>query len=148
MESRDVKSAHPHTVRVAGVSPDSSLEAVAGWVDIDVQLVVTAATVGSRSTVFGITTFPPGARQQKIHRHLYSEEVEYLLEGSGIAGVGDDDVEMQAGAVTFAAADEWHGFENTSATERALMVWCYEGAARLEDARHVQEDPGGGEPNR
>lgn len=39
----------------------------------------------------------------------------------------------------FAGANEYHGFVNTSQTERAVMVWCYGGAASLEEAGYVRE---------
>jgi hypothetical protein len=36
-------------------------------------------------------------------------------------------------------ADDYHGFYNTSEAERAVMVWCYGGAASLEEAGYVRE---------
>jgi hypothetical protein len=34
---------------------------------------------------------------------------------------------------------EAHGFWNTSETERAVLIWCYGGAASLEEAGYVYE---------
>ena len=89
-------------------------------------------------TVFGITIFPPGAKHD-IHRHPNAEETEYIVEGHGIARVGEDDVEMGPGDIVFVKADDYHGFYNTSETERAVMIWCYGGAASLEQAGYVRE---------
>jgi len=73
--------AHPQEVRIGDVRADPNLRGDEGWVGMDVQRIVTRNTVGSRQTVFGITTFPPGARHD-IHSHQHAEEVEYLIEGA------------------------------------------------------------------
>lgn len=129
-------SEHPHKVQISNVAADPNLHQDDGWVDMSVQWVITRSTVGARQTVFGITTFPPGARHD-IHSHEHAEEVEYLIEGSGIARIGDVNVDMKAGEVVFVAKDEAHGFWNTSQTDAAVMIWCYGGAASLEDAGYV-----------
>ena len=46
-----------------------------------------------------------------IHRYPNAEETEYIVEAHGI---------------------------HTSASERAVMVWCYGGAARLAEAGYVR----------
>jgi quercetin dioxygenase-like cupin family protein len=132
---------HPQKIVVASVPADDTLTAEGGWLDMGVQWIVTRDRVpAARHTVFGITTFPPGARHA-IHRHPHAEEVEYLIEGAGIARIGDAEVVMRAGEVVFVAADEAHGFWNTSDTDPAVMVWCYGGAASLTDAGYVTEEP-------
>lgn len=131
---------HPQKVTVEQFSADGTLRAEDGWIDMSVKWLITSQTVGSRMTVFGITVFPPGARHE-IHRHPNAEETEYLIEGQGIARVGDDDVEVSAGDILFAGVNEYHGFINTSESERAVMVWCYGGAASLADAGYVPEPP-------
>jgi quercetin dioxygenase-like cupin family protein len=135
-DNGEVVAEHPQKVQIGNVISDQSLSPEDGWVNMDVQWIVTHATVGSRQTVFGITTFPPGARHD-IHNHPHAEEVEYLIEGSGIARIGDANVAVQAGEVVFVAENEAHGFWNTSETDRAVMIWCYGGAASLDDAGYV-----------
>lgn len=138
-ENLNVMREHPQKIPVAAIPPDQSLTADDGWKDMGVQWIITRDNVpAARHTVFGITTFPPGARHD-IHRHPHAEEVEYLIEGAGIARVGDSDVSMRAGDVIFVAENESHGFWNTSATERAVMIWCYGGASSLADAGYVTE---------
>lgn len=132
---------HPQKVRVDRVAADPTLAAASGWVDMAVQWIVTRETVGADRTVFGITTFPPGARHD-VHRHPHAEEVEYLVEGEGLARVGDVEVRMRAGDVVVAKAGELHGFWNTSETERAVLIWCYGGAASLDEAGYVYEPDG------
>jgi quercetin dioxygenase-like cupin family protein len=129
---------HPRKIRVSEVRPDSTLEADQGWVDMAVQWIVTRHTVGSERTVFGITTMPPGGRHE-IHRHPHAEEVEYLVAGEALARVDDVDVRMRPGDVIFVHANEMHGLWNTSRTEPAVVVWCYGGAASLEEAGYVHE---------
>jgi len=125
-------------VRVDSFAPDGTLKAEEGWVNMNVKFLVTRETVGSSQTVFGITIFPPGAKHD-IHRHPNAEETEYIVEGHGIARVGADDVEMGPGDIVFVQPDDYHGFYNTSETERAVMVWCYGGAASLAEAGYVRE---------
>lgn len=129
---------HPRKIRVSDVAADSTLEASQGWVDMAVQWIVTRHTVGAERTVFGITTIPPGGRHD-IHRHPHAEEVEYLVQGEALARVDDVDVRMRAGDVIFVKANEMHGLWNTSETESAVVVWCYGGAASLQEAGYVHE---------
>jgi quercetin dioxygenase-like cupin family protein len=102
---------------------------------MDVRWLVTRDSVGATKTVFGVTIFPPGARHE-IHRHPNAEEVEYLTSGHGIAYVGEDAIELGPGEAVFVPLNAYHGFENTSAGE-TVMVWCYAGAASLEEAGFV-----------
>ena len=135
-EDGEVVTEHPQKVQIGSVIADPSLSADDGWVNMDVQWIITRSTVGSRQTVFGVTTFPPGARHD-IHNHPHAEEVEYLIEGSGIARIGNANVAVKAGEVVFVAENEAHGFWNTSETDRAVMIWCYGGAASLDDAGYI-----------
>jgi quercetin dioxygenase-like cupin family protein len=135
---RQIVDTHPQKVRVADIKPSDSHTPEDGWVDMAVQWVITAASGNAERTVLGITTFPPGGRHD-IHRHPHAEEVEYLVEGEGIARVGDVDVRMTAGDVVVARPGEAHGFWNTSETDRAVLIWCYSGAASLEEAGYVYE---------
>lgn len=132
---------HPQKVRVVDI-PNGSHRADEGWINMKVQWVITKTSGGSESSVFGITTFPPGSRHD-IHRHKSAEEIEYLISGEGIARIGDADVAMVPGDVVIAKKNESHGFWNTSATEDAVLLWFYAGAADLEEAgyEHRPEAP-------
>jgi len=134
----DIHKSHPMKVHVESFAADGSLKAEDGWIDMNVKFLITDDSVGSQQTVFGITIFPPGAKHD-IHRHPNAEETEYIVEGHGVARVGEDDVAMGPGDIVFVPANGYHGFYNSSDTERAVMVWCYGGAASLEQAGYVTE---------
>lgn len=133
-----VHDSHAMKVHVDSFEADGSLKAEDGWVDMNVKFLITKDSVGAQHSVFGITVFPPGAKHD-IHRHPHAEETEYIVEGHGIARVGDDDVAMGPGDIVFVPANDYHGFYNTSDTERAVMIWTYGGAATLAEAGYVQE---------
>ena len=139
---RPVHDKHPGKVQVdelgaaGGAQPEAGKP---GWIDMDVRWLVTRQTVGADDTVFGVTYFPPGSHHE-IHRHEHAEEVEYLIQGQGVARVGEDDVAMGVGDAVFVPRNDYHGFRNTSETETAVMVWCYAGAASLEEAGYITEE--------
>jgi quercetin dioxygenase-like cupin family protein len=138
VNERPVVDTHPQKVRLADVPSSNSHREDEGWINMAVQWVITRASGGSEQTVFGVTTFPPNARHD-IHRHPHAEEIEYLVEGEGLARIGDVDVRMEPGDVVVAHQGEAHGFRNTSDTQRAVLVWCYGGAASLEEAGYVYD---------
>jgi len=65
------------------VDVDDSLAADDGWHDLAVRWLITGDSVGSRSTVVGLSVFPPGAKHD-LHRHPNAEEWEFVLRGKGI----------------------------------------------------------------
>jgi quercetin dioxygenase-like cupin family protein len=130
---------HRYKVSLAGTPADPGIPE-RGWVDMDVRWLVTGESVGAKQTVFGVTSFPPGARHE-IHRHPNAEEVEYLVSGHGVAYVDDDAIDLGPGEAVFVPQNSYHGFENTSNAE-VVMAWLYAGASSLEAAGFVtrQED--------
>src|SRR3982074_1357663 len=138
---RRVVDSHPQKLRVPDVAPTLSRRAREGGMNREVEWVITRERGGAEKSVFGITTFPPNARHD-IHRHGNAEEIEYLIEGQGLARVGDVDVRMSPGDVVVAHPGEAHGFTNTSSTERAVLLWFYGGAANLEQAGYVYDPDG------
>lgn len=137
MSESKALSEHPMKVTVADTPGDPALKADDGWIDMDVKWLVTSGNVGAENSVFGLTVFPPGAKHD-VHRHPNAEEVEYIVSGSGVAQVGEDDVEISAGELVFVPANEYHGFHNTSDGE-TVMVWTYAPAASLEEAGYVRK---------
>ena len=137
--NRIVHDEHPMKVHVDAFAADGTLRAEDGWVNMNVKFLITRETVQAERTVFGITIFPPGAMHD-IHRHPRAEETEYIIEGHGVARVGADDVAMGPGDIVFVKTNDDHGFHNTSQTERAVMVWCYGGAASLSEAGYVRAE--------
>jgi quercetin dioxygenase-like cupin family protein len=134
--SDGVHDLHPMKVSDDSIESEGTLKADDGWIDMNVKFLITRDSVNSQQTVFGITVFPPGAKHD-IHRHPHAEVTEYIVEGHGVARVGDDDVSMRPGDVVFVPTNEYHGFLISSTSERAVMVWCYGGAASLEQAGYI-----------
>jgi quercetin dioxygenase-like cupin family protein len=134
----DTVKSHKYKLPLDAVPVDSTLSADTGWSDMAVQWIVTKETVGATDHVLGLTVFPPGARHHH-HRHPNCEEAQYLLRGSGIARVGDADIEQGPGDTVFVPRNEWHGFWNNT-DEETVMLWTYGGAASLEEAGYVRQD--------
>jgi quercetin dioxygenase-like cupin family protein len=133
---------HRFKLPLADVPVDTSLTAQNGWSDMSVQWIVTKDTVGAAHHVVGLTVFPPGSRHHH-HRHPNAEEAQYLVKGSGVARVGDVDIEQGPGDTVFVPRDEWHGFWNNT-DEETVMLWTYGGAASLEEAGYIREENGAG----
>src|ERR1700743_2074143 len=125
-------SEHRFKIPLADVPIDDVHDASTGWENMQVRWIVTKDTVGSPDHAGGMTLFPPGARPRH-HRHPNAEEVEYLIKGSGIARVGDVDIEQGPGDTVYVPRNEVHGFWNNT-DEETVMIWTYGGAASLADA--------------
>lgn len=78
---------------------------------------MTRESVNSDSHVVGLTVFPPGARHHH-HRHPNAEEAQYLIKGSGIARVGDVDIEHGPGDTVFVPRGEATGSGTTPTRTR------------------------------
>jgi len=78
---------------------------------------------GSESMINGITTIPPlGAIP--LHYHNCEESV-LVLSGSGIAVVGDRQLAVQSGDVTWIPKNLPHQFRNNSDIEAMRIFWTY-----------------------
>jgi quercetin dioxygenase-like cupin family protein len=127
---------HPFKKRVSEFPVDDTLRKEDGWDGIDVQWLITSDSVGTTDHVLGYTVIHPGGAHHK-HRHPNAEEAQYLVQGAGVALVGDTEIEQQAGEVVFVPKGEWHGWRCTS-EEPAVMLWTYGGATNLETAGYVR----------
>lgn len=134
-------SQHKYKLPLDEVPVDSTLTADTGWAEMAVQWIVTKDTVGATDHVVGLTVFPPGARHHH-HRHPNAEEAQYLIKGSGIARVGEDDIEQGPGDTVFVPKNEIHGFYNNT-DEETVMIWTYGGATSLEEAGYVRAEEEG-----
>lgn len=123
-------------VRSSEVSPDATLSADRGWVEMEVRWLVSRETVGAEQTVIGRTVLRPGSKHD-IHKHPHAEEWEYVISGSAIKHIGDQSVVLEAGDVAFVPMNVYHGLENASSTEPVVTIWGYSGAASLEQAGYI-----------
>lgn len=128
-----------YVISSGAVTPDGTLTADDGWVDMEVRWLITADTVGSEKTVVGRTVLRPGAKHD-IHRHANAEEWEYVLSGSAIKHIGDEQVNLSTGDIVFVPAGVYHGLENASTTDPVVTIWGYSGAATLETAGYELPD--------
>ena len=66
----------------------------------------------------------PGKSNYPYHYHNYSEEIFYIISGSGILETPDGDIPIKAGNVIFcpAGADGAHRITNTSTTEPLCYI--------------------------
>ena len=139
-----VREQSPFKIVPASVDPDRTLREDRGWRKMDVQWLITDKTVGSKLTVVGRTTMPPGVKaQHALHRHPNAEEWEIVLQGVGLKHVGDQSFLLQPGELAFVPRDVYHGLENPSPTETLVTLWGYCGASSLEEAGYIipEDDP-------
>jgi oxalate decarboxylase/phosphoglucose isomerase-like protein (cupin superfamily) len=122
--------------RAVDVPVDATLDTGEGWHELRVRWLVTNELMGSEKTVVGYSVFPPGARHD-LHRHPNAEEWEFVLSGSGVKRVGDQNVEISEGDIVFTPQNQFHGVANTSETDTLTTIWGYCGAGSLEDAGYV-----------
>lgn len=125
-------SEHKFKIPLASVPVDEENTEATGWENMAVKWIVTRDTVGAESHVLGLTVFPPGSRHHP-HRHPNAEEAQFLIKGSGIARVGDTELEQSAGDTVYVPRGATHGFWNNT-DEETVMIWTYGGAASLAEA--------------
>ena len=130
--------AHRYKLPLESIPVDQVNDESTGWDNMVVRWIVTKDTVGSTDHVVGMTVFPPGSRHH-FHRHPNAEEAQYIISGSGIARLGDVDIQQREGDTVFVPRNEIHGFWNNADTD-CVMIWTYGGAASLEDAGFVRVD--------
>ena len=66
--------------------------------------------------------FEPG-QQQKVHAHVGSDKVYYVLEGCGTFHIGGESKELQANSAVMAPSGVEHGVTNTSNERLVLLVY-------------------------
>ena len=76
---------------------------------------------------------PPGASVGR-HHHVSTEEVYYILEGSGVMTVGDESRAVSAGDAVFIPRDHAHTLTNTGHSPLTLLLVC--GPAYTYDDHH------------
>ena len=71
------------------------------------------------------------------HRLDHCEELYYVISGRGVAGAGEDRVEVRGGHVHHIPKGVERFICNTSATEPLELIGVYTGAGSLEEAGYV-----------
>ncbi len=105
-----------------------------GWSITDFRLPIGKHN-GSSTTVFRARFFP-GAVHKK-HRHDNCEEIYYIISGHGLAGAGDDRVEVRGGHFHYIPPGVEHWLSNLSDTEPIEAIGLYIGSGSVEDTGYV-----------
>ena len=80
--------------------------------------------------------FMPGAIHKK-HRHDNCDEIYSIVSGHGLAGAGDDRVEVRGGHFHYIPKGVEHWLHNPSGTETLEILGIYIGARSVEDTGYV-----------
>jgi len=129
---------HKYKIGLEDVPLDEVNYERSGSDNMRVRWIVTRETMGASDHVVGVTIFPPSARHHP-HRHPYAEETQFPITGSGIARVGDTDIQQGPGDTVFVPRDVIHGFWNNSDRD-TVMIWTYGCPASLAEAGFVRAD--------
>ena len=86
-----------------------------------VRIMIDADT-SSASVTMGESVMEPGA-EVPLHRHRVQEAF-YIVEGSGTALVGEEEIAVKAGDALLTLAGDLHGFRNDS-NHKLKMVFFY-----------------------
>ena len=105
-----------------------------GWHINDFRLPYGAHN-GSTTTLFRALFFP-GAVHKK-HAHQNCEEIYYLISGHGLAGAGDDRVEITTGQFHYIPAGVEHWLYNLSKTEPIQVIGVYIGSGSVAETGYI-----------
>ena len=114
--------------------PPENMNEGDGWSITDFRLPIGKHN-GSSTTLFRARFFP-GAVHKK-HRHDNCEEIYYIISGHGLAGAGDDRVEVRGGHFHYIPPGVEHWLYNLSDTEPVEAVGLYIGSGSVEDTGYV-----------
>ena len=114
--------------------PIEDMNSEDGWLISDFRLPFGAHN-GSRSTLFRAQFFP-GAVHKK-HAHKNCEEIYYIINGHGLAGAGDDRVEVKSGHFHYIPTGVEHWLYNLSDTDPIHVIGVYIGAGSVAETGYV-----------
>lgn len=77
-------------------------------------------------------SLPPG-HAVTPHFHRATEEVYYVLEGSGEMTIGDETELVAAGDAVFIPTGKWHSLRNTGATAMRIVLVCGPAFSRVDE---------------
>ncbi len=102
--------------------------------DITSYLLVSEDTCNSKDLSITIVDMEPGGIQH-VHAHD-SEQMYYIMEGSGLMTVGNEQRQVEAGECIFFPSSARHGLENTGGT-RLRYLSAASPSFRKEDSRKL-----------
>jgi quercetin dioxygenase-like cupin family protein len=99
------------------------------------KTLISKGVTRSENLTLGLANLPPGG---VLHEHRHEQEEVYLvLEGSGLAKVGDEEIAVEAGSAVFVPGDALHSCENTGTSD--LRVAYVFPADSFEDVEYFFE---------
>ena len=120
-------------IHVDNVQPEN-MSSGDGWLISDFRLPFGAHN-GCSSTLFR-AKFLPGAVHKK-HTHEACDEIYYVISGHGLAGAGDDRVEVRGGQFHYIPQGVEHWLHNLSPTDPIEVVGIYIGAGSVSETAYV-----------
>ncbi|MBT3908028.1 MAG: cupin domain-containing protein [Rhodospirillaceae bacterium] len=120
-------------VHVDDVTPENMAKGD-GWLISDFRLPFGAHN-GCSSTLFR-ARFLPGAVHKK-HTHEACDEIYYVISGHGLAGAGDDRVEVRGGQFHYIPKGVEHWLHNLSDTDPIEVVGVYIGAGTVAETEYT-----------
>ncbi|NQV54873.1 MAG: cupin domain-containing protein, partial [Rhodospirillales bacterium] len=120
-------------VHLDDVKPEN-MEAGDGWMISDFRIPIGRHN-GYSSSLFR-AKFMPGAVHKK-HRHENCDEIYYILSGEGLAGAGDDRVEVRGGHFHYIPKGVEHWLHNLSESEPLEVVGIYVDAGNVIETGYV-----------
>ena len=84
-------------------------------------------SIGAKTILNGITNIPPGGAIP-LHYHNCEESV-LVLSGDGVAVLGNDEVQVTSGDVTWIPPEMPHQFKNSSDQDTLRIFWTYASSA-------------------
>ncbi len=116
--------------------PPENMDKDEGWLINDFRLPFGAHN-GSSTTLFRAQFFP-GAVHKK-HSHTNCEEIYYIISGHGLAGAGDDRVEVTAGQFHYIPAGVEHWLHNLSNSDPIHVIGIYIGSGSVAETGYVYQ---------
>ena len=110
---------------------DAKLEKILGG---PIRVLVTPETVGSRNIVVVYGLFEPGEGLVS-HKHPFSEEVYYVVRGSGTVYAGKEkrEVPVEAGMSLYIPPGEEHFVRNTGTDKLEIAFFLSPGTEKAEE---------------
>ena len=120
-------------VHIDDVKPEN-MDADEGWRISQFRLPISKKQ-GSATTAFH-SRFLPGALHKK-HLHTECDEIYHIISGHGLAGAGEDRVEVRGGHFHFIPKGVEHWLHNLSGAEPIEVAGVYLGAGSVEETGYV-----------
>jgi quercetin dioxygenase-like cupin family protein len=114
----------PFRTRVEDVPLEQGLREEDGWIDMQVQFLIS-----DERLLVGRTVLRPGARHER-HAHPHCDEFLLVMSGAGEIYTNEGREPSRAGDVIYTPRGHWHGFDNTG-DEDVLLIWGWSGAGSL-----------------